>query len=222
MDKPGHWENAVGVLVIAAGLGQRFTEAGGTTDKLQATFTDASGQRKSVFVHSCQAAQQSGLPVCVVTRPTQRAIRDYCEQHAIPTVLVENTRMGESIAAGVRHTARWGGWLIHLADMPFISAQTLRLVASKVTAEGVVRPVFRASPGHPVGFGRCAFNALSALTDEQGARSLLMQFPLYMIELQDASILQDIDLPSQLPVAESPAIAERPRQASEPGKDPPD
>lgn len=213
MDKHEHREKTIGVLVIAAGQGQRFTEAGGATDKLQAAFADASGQVKSVFVHSCQAAQQSGLPVCVVTRPAQQAIRDYCEQQGIPTVLVENTRMGESIAAGVRQTAAWDGWLIHLADMPFISAATLRLVASKVVEEGIVRPVFRASPGHPVGFGRCAFRALSALTDEQGARSLLVQFPLYTIELQDTSILQDIDLPSQLPAAESHAVAQRSRYA---------
>ena len=215
MDKNKHREKTVGILIIAAGLGQRFAAAGGITDKLQAEFADASGQRRSVFVHSCLAAQRSGLPVCVVTRPAQQGIRLYCRRKGIPTVLVENTRMGESIAAGVRHMAEWDGWLIHLADMPFISPATLRLVASKVVEDGIVRPVFHASPGHPVGFGRCAFKALSALTDEQGARNLLTQFPLYTIELQDEAILRDIDLPSQLPTGEEYAVAKQ--SGNEPG-----
>lgn len=207
MDEHKHREKVTGILLIAAGQGERFKAAGGTTDKLQAEFTDAAGQRRPLFMHSCLAAQQSGLPVCVVTRPAQQAIRDYCQQQGIPTVLVENTRMGESIAAGVRHTAMWDGWLIHLADMPFISAATLRLVASKIVEDGIVRPVFGATPGHPVGFGRCAFRALSTLTDEQGARSLLTQFPLYTIDLNDESILRDIDLPSQLPEGGDHAVA---------------
>lgn len=206
MDNNEHREKVTGILLIAAGQGERFKAAGGATDKLQAEFADASGQIRTLFAHSCLAAQQSGLPLCVVTRPAQQAIRDYCDQQKIPTVLVENTRMGESIAAGVRHTATWDGWLIHLADMPFISAATLRLVASKIVEDGIVRPVFGATPGHPVGFGRCAFRALSTLTDEQGARSLLTLFPLYTIELQDDSVLRDIDLPSQLPEGENHAI----------------
>ncbi|MEI2263919.1 nucleotidyltransferase family protein [Erwinia sp. CGal63] len=199
MDWGEHREKTIGVLVIAAGRGQRYKAAGGATDKLQAEFADASGQSATVFVHSCLAAQQSGLPVCVVTRPGQHAIRQYCEQQGIATVLVENTRMGESIAAGVRHTADWDGWLIHLADMPFITADTLRLVAGKVVEDGAVRPTFNGRPGHPVGFGRGAFQALSTLSEEQGARSLLVQFPLYTIEMRDETILRDIDLPSQLP-----------------------
>lgn len=207
MDKTEPREKTVGVLIIAAGVGQRFKAAGGATDKLQAEFTDTEGRRRSVFAHSFFATLQSGLPICVVTRPEQQAIRQLCQQHHVTTVLVENTRMGESIAAGVRQMAAWDGWLIHLADMPFITGATLRLVADKVVEDGIVRPVWQARQGHPVGFGRQTFKALSTLTDEQGARGLALHFPLYTIELEDEAVLRDIDLPSQLPAGEKHAVA---------------
>ena len=191
--------NRVGILVIAAGHGRRFTAAGGLTDKLLAEFSDSSGVKGTVFESSCRAAIQSQLPVCVVTRPAQHAIQHYCQQQGIPVVLVENDRMGESIAAGVRKMSGWRGWLIHLADMPFISAAVLRQIAEAVTDEGIVRPAFLGQPGHPVGFGRAAQSALAQLTSEHGARALLAQFPLHTVELNDEAILRDIDLPSQLP-----------------------
>lgn len=191
--------NPVGILVIAAGHGRRFTAAGGETDKLLAEFSDASGRAGRVFEHSCRAALQSQLPVCVVTRPAQHAIQRYCQQQGIPVVLVENDRMGESIAAGVRRMSGWRGWLIHLADMPFISAAVLQQMAKEITDEGIVRPTFGGQPGHPVGFGRSTQAALSQLTAEHGARDLLTQFPLHTVELDDEAILRDIDLPSQLP-----------------------
>ena len=72
-------------------------------------------------------------------------------------------------------------------------------IAGAITDNGSVRPVFHGQQGYPVGFSRNAQTALARLTSEHGARDLLVQFPLYTLELDDDAILRDIDLPSQLP-----------------------
>ncbi|WP_428943434.1 nucleotidyltransferase family protein [Pantoea sp. FN060301] len=189
----------MGIIIVAAGQGLRFTQAGGKGDKLQAVFADERGRVRPLFVHTLSAARESQLPLCVVTRPAQLAIRDYCREAEIPLVLVENSRLGESIAAGVRSMSDCQGWIVHLADMPFVTPSLFQQVAERIVAEGIVRPLWRGKPGHPVGFGRDTFPALGTLTAEEGARGLLKQFPVRTFDVEDEAAIRDIDLPSHLP-----------------------
>lgn len=189
---------AAGILIIAAGYGRRFTAAGGQGDKLLARFNVASGQKSTVFARALQSACDSGLPVTVVTRPAQQRIRQQCAAANIPVVLVENTRMGESIAAGVRATAEWAGWIIHLGDMPFLSATVFKRIAHALRPDCAVRPVFCGHAGHPVGFGQQARLALCELREDDGARSVLRTLPLVTFSWHNDTILRDIDTPEHL------------------------
>lgn len=111
----------------------------------------------------------------------------------------DDTRsLGATIAAGVRHKADWDGWLIQLADMPFVPADIHKRVAEALRHHAAARPYYRQLPGHPVGFSTTARYALLRLRAMDGAQSVLKQFPPYSIEVTDEGVVMDIDLPSHL------------------------
>ncbi|UAN45095.1 nucleotidyltransferase family protein [Serratia sp. JSRIV001] len=188
-----------GIVITAAGRGERFIQAGGSGNKLNALL-----QGKTVFEHTLQQALASGLPVQVVTRPENLPVQQACAAHQVPCTLLASGGLGESIAAGVAATADWDGWLIHLADMPFVSPQIFVQVAAALSQHNIVRPSFQHQPGHPVGFTAILRKQLCALRGDNGARELLSSHgQVHLLHLDKPSIVQDIDLPSQLVANES-------------------
>lgn len=146
--------------------GERFIQAGGSGNKLNALL-----QGKTVFEHTLQQALASGLPVQVVTRPENLPVQQVCAAYQVPCTLLASGGLGESIAAGVAATANWNGWLIHLADMPFVSPQIFVQVAAALSQHNIVRPSFQHQPGHPVGFTAILRKQLCALHGDNGARA---------------------------------------------------
>lgn len=188
-----------GIVITAAGRGERFIQAGGSGNKLNALL-----QGKTVFEQTLQQALASGLPVRVVTRPENLPVQQACAAHQVPCTLLASGGLGESIAAGVAATAEWDGWLIHLADMPFVSPQIFVQVAAALSQHSIVRPCFQHHPGHPVGFTAILRKQLCALHGDNGARELLRSHGgVYLLHLDQPGIVQDIDLPSQLVANES-------------------
>lgn len=183
-----------GIVITAAGRGERFIQAGGSGNKLNALL-----QGKTVFEHTLQQALASGLPVQVVTRPENLRVQQVCAAHQVPCILLASGGLGESIAAGVAATANWDGWLIHLADMPFVSPQIFVQVAAALSQHNIARPSFQQQPGHPVGFTALLRKQLCALRGDNGARELLRSHgQVHLIPVNQPAIVQDIDLPSQL------------------------
>ncbi|MBE0149385.1 NTP transferase domain-containing protein [Serratia sp. PL7] len=188
-----------GIVITAAGRGERFIQAGGSGNKLNALL-----QGKTVFEHTLQQALASGLPVQVVTRPENLPVQQVCAAYQVPCTVLVSGGLGESIAAGVAATANWDGWLIHLADMPFVSPQIFMQVAAALKQHSIVRPSFQHQPGHPVGFTAILRKQLCALHGDNGARELLRSHgEVYLLHLDQPGIVQDIDLPSQLVANES-------------------
>lgn len=188
-----------GIVITAAGRGERFIQAGGSGNKLNALL-----QGKTVFEHTLQQALASGLPVQVITRPENLRVQQVCAEHQVPCILLASGGLGESIAAGVAATASWDGWLIHLADMPFVSPQIFVQVAAALSQHSIVRPSFQQQPGHPVGFTALLRKQLCALRGDNGARELLRSHgQVHLIPVFQPAIVQDIDLPSQLVANES-------------------
>ncbi|WP_337048629.1 nucleotidyltransferase family protein [Serratia fonticola] len=188
-----------GIVITAAGRGERFIQAGGSGNKLNALL-----QGKTVFEHTLQQALASGLPVQVVTRPENLPVQQVCAAYQVPCTLLASGGLGESIAAGVTATENWNGWLIHLADMPFVSPQIFVQVAAALSQHNIVRPSFQHQPGHPVGFTAILRKQLCALHGDNGARELLRSHgEVYLLHLDQPGIVQDIDLPSQLVANES-------------------
>ncbi|KFC80492.1 nucleotidyltransferase family protein [Buttiauxella agrestis] len=183
----------MGIIIAAAGFAKRFREAGGNGNKLDARLNNC-----SVFAQTLRHACATHLAVHVVTRPENILIQELCRAQQIPFTLIESAGLGESIAEGVSATPHWNGWLIHLADMPFVPPAMFVQVADALALHELVRPRVNAQPGHPVGFAHCWYDKLSRLTGDNGARELLRAEAVHFIEIEDGDSQCDIDLPSHL------------------------
>jgi molybdenum cofactor cytidylyltransferase len=82
--------------------------------------------------------------------------------------------MGHSLACGVLAAPDAAGWLVALADMPFIAPASHHAVATNLRAgASLAASEFAGRRGHPVGFaGRCR-DQLAQLGGDQGGKSIL-------------------------------------------------
>ena len=119
---------------------------------------------------------------------------------AVGIRIIENTRaaegMGTSLAVGVGATADAAGWLVALADMPWILPVTIGALSDALcSGASLVAPSYCGRRGHPVGFAAQWRGKLEALTGVQGARSLLAQCgdDLVLKATSDPGVLRDVD-----------------------------
>ena len=104
--------------------------------------------------------------------------------------------MGRSLATGVLATQDAAGWVVALADMPWIQSRTIASIKNGLQQGGsMIAPVYHGRRGHPVGFERKWRSHLLGLTGDQGARSLLSEHSseLTLQPTTDPGILVDID-----------------------------
>ena len=109
--------------------------------------------------------------------------------------------MGHTLASGVRASRDADGWVVALADMPYLQPATRGRVADELREGGaIVAPGFDGQRGHPVGFARRFHQEVRALTGDEGARKLIGDHKklLTVLALQDAGVLRDIDTPADL------------------------
>lgn len=186
-------------ILLAAGFSRRF----GGNNKLLHPLPDG----RSIALAAAQNLVQA-LPTAVaIVRP---------ENHELAEVLIaaglqvftcgeHEQEMADSLAAAVRYssafTASDKGFVIALADMPYIRPKTILAVANALTSgASIVVPTYQNQRGHPVGFAAQFRGELEALRGDEGARSILKrhQSEIYTLECDDAGILADIDTPSDL------------------------
>jgi molybdenum cofactor cytidylyltransferase len=185
-------------ILLAAGRGTRF---GG--DKLAAPLPQASHGVPRGTPLGVAAAMHlvSALPECVaVVRPAD-ALTEALRRTGIGIVECANADdgMGASLACGVGATSDGDGWIVALADMPWIAPATIRAVANAVrNGAGIAAPVYRGERGHPVGFARLHAAALLRLTGDAGARSLLGAHAVTLLDVDDAGSVRDVDTPAAL------------------------
>ena len=138
-----------------------------------------------------------------VVRPRAQKLGKILRDAGCNTVVCKNASegMGTSLAAGVRATSDANGWIVALADMPFIRPETIRIV-TKALQEGaaIAAPSFHGERGHPVGFARRFYEELSSLHGDDGARQFLKQHPEWVkvFEVDDPGAVHDIDNPHPL------------------------
>lgn len=107
--------------------------------------------------------------------------------------------VGASIACGISALPAVDGWVIALADMPWIQPRTIYAVAQhlRLGAE-IAAPIYKEQRGHPVGFSATFKKNLSALHSDIGARAVLETAGerLLLINTHDAGVLRDVDVPA--------------------------
>lgn len=119
--------------------------------------------------------------------------------------------MGASLACGVRAARGADGWIIALADMPFIQPATYAAVAQALRAGApIVAPLWGGRRGHPVGFARAYYAELAALGGDEGARAIVQRDSrkVVLVAVDDPGIHGDIDTPEDLPGGAAPSRRE--------------
>jgi molybdenum cofactor cytidylyltransferase len=192
-------------ILLAAGYSKRF----GSNKLLQALPPGSPEAGVPIALASAKRLLEVLPDAIAVVRPRSQKLATLLRDAGCNTVVCKGAAegMGTSLAAGVRASAEAGGWVVVLADMPFIRPETIRSIAQAL-ADGaaIAAPSYRGRRGHPVGFGRAHFDELSALHGDQGARELLARHAasVSLRETDDPGVLRDIDQPSDLqPVTES-------------------
>jgi molybdenum cofactor cytidylyltransferase len=144
-----------------------------------------------------------GENVIVAARPGGDELSRRFEKEGLKVVVCENASegMGASLACAARAAGEAGGFVIALADMPFIRPSTIAAVRDAL-ASGVplVAPYFRARRGHPVGISASFRPELEALRGDEGARRIISahEKDLLKIAVGDPGVLRDIDTPGDL------------------------
>lgn len=110
--------------------------------------------------------------------------------------------MGGTLAQAVAALpAEAGGYIVALADMPFIEPQSICAVA-KAIARGapLAAPAYRGERGHPAGIAASYRAELLALQGDAGARNIIKRDAalLQQIEVDDPGVLHDVDTPADL------------------------
>lgn len=182
-------------LLLAAGQASRFRAATGR-DKLAEPIPLGLPYAGIPVIAVALSALRPAVDevIAVIDRNNKRAI-GLVEALGCTALPCASSGTGESIALGVKARPDAAGWLVALADMPFIRTETIRAVARGLAAADLVAPVYHGQRGHPVAFGSVHRAALEALTGDQGARSLLADARPLLIETDDHGILADIDSP---------------------------
>lgn len=190
----------VGIL-LAAGQGARF--GGG---KLMAPLPAAShGVAAGTPIGVASAAHLVAAlgEVVAVVRPRDHALHEALA--GAGARIVECARadegMGVSLAHAVTAASDADGWVVALADMPWLAPASIDVVASALR-EGapLAAAAYRGQRGHPVAFGAALGPALRALTGDEGARAVVSahRAQLRLLDVDDPGVLRDVDRPDDL------------------------
>ena len=190
----------VGIL-LAAGRGTRF--GGG---KLLAPLPAAShgvGGGTPVGAAASLHLLAAVSEVIAVVRPGDALLRAALSATGSRVIDCADAHlgMGASLACGVAATSDADGWIVALADMPWIAPATIMAVGDALASGAeMAAPSYRGERGHPVGFAKTYASLLGALTGDEGARAVVSarQWALRVIEVDDAGVLRDVDRPADL------------------------
>ena len=185
--------NICGIL-LAAGASRRFG-----SDKLLHRLGAGTPVAAAAL-----ANLRAAIPhVIAVVRPYAPQLADRLSEAGATVILCANADegMGASLAAAVSASGDAAGWVVALADMPYIRPQTIEKVAASLAAgAAIVAPAYRGERGHPVGLSARFRPQLQALRGDAGARDLLKQHAdlIELIDVDDAGVHRDIDTPADL------------------------
>ncbi len=186
-------------ILLAAGRGARFGGA-----KLLApipTATHGVGAGSAVGVASCLHLIAVVPAVVAVVRPGDSMLTELLR--AAGARVVECARadegMGASLACGVAAAADADGWIVALADMPWIAPASVAVVADALRGGADIAATSHIGVrGHPVGFARRHYPALVDLSGDEGAKAILAEHRdrMQLIEVADGGVLRDVDTPA--------------------------
>jgi len=180
--------------LLAGGASTRFG-----SDKLMAKLPDG----RTVAQASAQAMVAALEEVIAVVRPGNEPLEETLRAAGCEVIVCEKSveGMGATISCGVAARPDADGWVIGLADMPWIQAATIKSVAAELEKGAViVAPSHAGQRGHPVGFAARFGSDLAELSEDTGARHIVAAHSavLKAINTGDHAVLRDIDRPEDV------------------------
>ncbi|MGD0958306.1 MAG: nucleotidyltransferase family protein [Methylomonas sp.] len=184
----------IGIL-LAAGTSSRFG-----LDKLTQRLP-SSGEL--VALQACRHLLAGADGVLAVVRPGSEALAAQLQSIGAQVRVCTNASqgMGTSLAFGISACPDADGWLIALADMPWIAPATIVKVADALRSGATIAaPVWQSRRGHPVGFSSTMHAELAALRGDIGAKALIQTNleQLSLVDCYDPGVLWDIDQPDDM------------------------
>ncbi len=144
----------------------------------------------------------------VVIQPDDTVLASLLAEEGLEIVVCAEAAqgMGHSLASGVAATADAAGWLVALADMPFIQPASYHAVLHAMQGgAALARPIHDGCLGHPVAFGAAHLDKLLALTGDQGGKAIIEANPVALVlcTVDDPGVLKDVDQPFQVVITGS-------------------
>ena len=141
--------------------------------------------------------------ILAVVRPDSDRLKEALEKEGCQVVVCEQAAqgMGASLACAVRAAGDAQGYLIALADMPFIRASSIAAVRDALAGGAqIAAPYFRGRRGHPVGIAATFRDQLAGLQGDEGAKHILSvhQSEIVKVPVGDPGVIRDIDRPADL------------------------
>jgi molybdenum cofactor cytidylyltransferase len=181
-------------ILLAAGAGRRFG-----SNKLLHPLEDG-----TPLVLRAARTLLAALPhTLAVVNPADSEVIDLLEKEGVAVVPNPDAQagMGSSIARGVQASCEADGWVIALADMPFLQTRTILSVEAGIRqSDSICAPRYGDRRGHPVGFGRAYAGLLMQLDGDEGARHIVAanRENLALFETADRGAVADIDYPQDI------------------------
>jgi molybdenum cofactor cytidylyltransferase len=181
-------------LLLAAGSATRFG-----SDKLRYELPHG----VAIAVQAARHLKLELPEVIAVVRPDSAELSEALKKEGCEVVVCENAAegMGASLACAARAAGEVDGYLLALADMPFVRRTTIAAVRDALAAGApLAAPYFRARRGHPVALSGQFLKELLALKGDAGAKKLLAanERRLVKIPVGDPGVIRDIDTPDDL------------------------
>jgi molybdenum cofactor cytidylyltransferase len=139
--------------------------------------------------------------VIAVVRPGSSELKNLLQKENCQVVTCDNAAegMGASLACAARAAGPRDGYLVALADMPYVRPSSIAAVRDALAAGAVLAaPYFRARRGHPVGIAGSFFQELLLMRGDAGAKSILEKNAITRIPVGDPGVIRDIDTPGDL------------------------
>jgi molybdenum cofactor cytidylyltransferase len=185
---------AVVGLLLAAGSAKRFG-----SDKLSHRLPHG----VAIAVQAARHLRAEVDTVFAVVSPLALELSLQLKNESCEIVICENSSegMGASLACAARAAGERAGYLVALADMPFVRRSSIAAVRDALTGGALlVAPYFRTRRGHPVGIAGSFYEELIQSRGDEGAKRLFASHEkdLVKIPIGDPGVIRDIDRPEDL------------------------
>jgi len=181
-------------LLLAAGSASRFG-----SDKLRHTLPHG----VAIAVQAARHLKAVVPRVVAVVRPGADPTAAALAAEGCEVVVCDRSEegMGASLACAARAAGQADGYLVALADMPFVRPSSIAAVRDALLAgAALAAPYFRTRRGHPVGIAGRFCRELEALAGDEGAKRIVAanEAELVKVPVGDPGVIRDIDRPGDL------------------------